>query len=437
MNNKILLSVAAAATLAMTFTGCGSSSTTASTEDVSGSAVKAELNGATVSFGGQTATTDSDGAFTVTGTAGSTAIEVSDGNYTLNNITKVNGMVLKATKAQVNSGAPTSMLTTLIEEFGDVETAFNALGLDYDADTTDLSTVDAGDFENAAVAVAMLMEMSTSLGDAMSSLKSQSTNKLSLTQLAAAITTAATEGGVTDANLLVLNAVTAAVVDGKPLGYALAMVNAGDANLTYDETAYQMTNVIDTNATDTDASDDIISFDMTNSAADLTNANGNTSLYLSIKGTDVANLNTSYFMGLSNLDIATSGNDITLNNANATAIMNTVANSNMSYALTLDTNASALDASSIFSGNDLNVTAFTNYVESMYAADGSATIGSFDMANGNYSVKVYVDVNGVKITKDNRLTDIISSSMSITDSEDETLFSDERAYKVIDTNLTK
>ena len=437
MNNKILLSVAAAATLAMTFTGCGSSST-ASTEDVSGSAVKAELNGATVSFGGATATTTSTGAFTVTGTAGSTAIEVSEGNYTLNNITKVNGMVLKATKAQVDAGAPTSMLTTLIEEFGDIETAFNALGLDYDAATTDLSTVDAGDFENAAVAIAILMEKTSNLGSAMSFLKSQSTNKLTLATLETAINaTVDADTGISDADKALVKAVSASVKAGEALGHALNMVNENNATLTYDVSAYQMTDVIDTNATDTDASDDIISFDMTNSAADLTNANGNTSLYLSIKGTDVANLNTSFFMGLSNLDIATSGDDITLNNANATAIMNTVANSNMSYALTLDTNASALDASSIFSGNDLNVTAFTNYVESMYAADGSATLGSFDMANGNYSVKVYVDVNGVKITKDNRLTDIVSSSMSITDSEDETLFSDERAYKVIDTNLEK
>ena len=428
MNKKILISAVAAATIASIFTGCGSDSSTSS---VSGNAVKAELNGATVSFGGATATTSSTGAFTVTGaTAGATAIEITGGSYSLNGVDKNNTATLKATKSQINAGAPASMLTTLISEFdGNTSAAFNALGLDYNATTSDISTIDVGDFESHAVAIAIMMENATNFGTAMSTLKASASAKKSLSDLNTTLSAIPSDTNMTN--------VFSSIASGNALGHALATANADGATVAYVASTYQTANVIDTNATDLNTSDDTVTFTLTDANSTLTTANGNTSLYVSIKGIDAANLNTSYVMGLTNLDITTSGTTITLANTDSDAILSTYANSNSSYSLSMDTNATALVSSGIFTGNDVNVTAFSDYAQQLFADSNGTTEGTYVMPTGDYSVKVYVDVAGQKMTKNGQLTDIISSSMTKTDDEGTTLFSGATAYKVLDTNLTK
>lgn len=429
MNKKILISAAAAATIASIFTGCGSD--VANSNSVSGNAVKAELNGATVTFGGATATTSSTGAFSVTGaTAGATEIEITGGSYSLNNVDKNNTVTLKATKAQVDSGVQASMLTTLISEFdGNTSAAFNALGLDYNATTSDLATVDAGDFEAHAVAIAIMMENATNFGTAMSTLKASSSAKKSLSDLNTTLSAIPSDTNMTN--------VFSSIASGNALGHALATANADGATVAYSASDYQTTNVIDTNATDLNTSDDTVTFTLTDANSTLTTANGNTSLYVSIKGIDAANLNTSYVMGLTNLDITTSGTTITLANTDSDAVLSTYANSNSSYSLSMDTNASALVSSGIFTGNDVNVTAFSDYAQQLFADSNGTTEGTYVMPTGDYSVKVYVDVDGQPMTKNGQLTDIVSSSMKKTDDEGTTLFSGATAYKVLDTNLTK
>ena len=139
MNKKILLSVAAAATISTLLTGCGSSSSSSSDTATTGVAQKAALIGSTVNIGGATATTIAGGAYTVTNAVG-TEIEVSGGYMDMpEGVDDVNNtMVLKSVISADNPNNVVSMATTLIVELvnngtsqEDAETiTMNLLGLD-------------------------------------------------------------------------------------------------------------------------------------------------------------------------------------------------------------------------------------------------------------------------------------------------------------------
>ena len=476
MNKRILMSIAAAATIAATFTGCGSNNSE-STSSVSGSAVKAELKGATVTAGTATATTDSTtGAFTIAAPTSATDIEITGGTYTLNGVDKTNSVTLKATKAQVNNGIGVSMLTTLIKEFdGNVSAACNALGVDYTDGVTDIANVDAGDFESAAVAVALSMEKVTILGTFISTLKSASTAKLNVSQLVTQLKTAAAAGGATD-----INDTLTSIGNGYALGHALAMAN-GDANLSsYSASTYAMSNVINlegnssadsamytvngsapytsiarsgaaiaSSSTNMDNNATAIMFNLKDYNTTLTNANGNTSLFVKLIGLDAANANNSYIMGLTGLDIATDSDDNVTLGSNANMSLSTIANSNVSYAVAANSNATVLFGSgtgadiflSSTSGyNTVNVARFKNYMDSIYTGENSntSTIGNFTsgMNSGNYSLKVYVNIDDRNMTMDSRLSNIISSDMTQTTNNGAKVFDGLRGYKVLDTNLS-
>lgn len=478
MNKKILMSVAAAATLATTFTGCGSDSST-STNATTGTATKAELNGATVTIGTATATTDSSGRFTVNRPAGSTAtaVTITGGSYTLNGVAKTNNVTLKATTAQLNAGAPVSMLTTLTSDFdGNVTAAANALGITLPAglDVTSTSAIaaamaniDAGDFEANAAALALTLEKvpAANLGTFISAIKSNSTTKKDIATLTSELKTAATNAGATDVN----NTLTA-IGAGQALGYALKIASGESNGSDYNASAYAITNAINVDANSTtgnmysingttpsttlaysggaitssstsmDANNTLVSFKLTDNNSTLTNANGNTSVFIKLTGLDSANINSAYVMGLTGLDINSTNLTVVANST--TMALGTYANSNVSYSIAADSNATvAADFFDVASGyNVVNVSKFKNYMDSVYTNENSnvSTIGNFTngMSNGNYSLKVYVNVADQKMSYNNALSNVISSSMAKTTSESTSLFSGVKAYKVLDANLS-
>ncbi len=77
-------------------------------------------------------------------------------------------------------------------------------------------------------------------------------------------------------------------------------------------------------------------------------------------------------------------------------------------------------------------------MDSLYVDENTTETGNYtlNMSHGNYSLKVYVDINGQKMSTDGQLTDLISSSMTETTDSGTTLFSGKKAYKVLDANLT-
>ncbi len=478
MNKKILLSTAAAVVLAVGFTGCGSSGSS-SGSSVAGAAVKADLVGATVNVGGTTTTTGADGSFSLTAPAGSTDVEITGGNYTLNGVQKTNSTTLKATTAQVNAGAPVSMFTTLVKEFdGNVTKAANILNISLPAglDMSDatavneaIKNVDVGDFEKAAVAIALTLETATNKAAIITALDANATaGKQDISALTTALSAVAAEE---------TKAALTAIQENKPLGYVLAL--SDDNTTTYDAAEYTISNVInldgntsadDNNATafysvgtipttgglkanglsaitsnpnDMDNNTTLISFGLTDYNATLENANGNVSLFIRLSGLDAANSNNSYVMGLTGLDLDNTNDVLTLD-ATADMVLKTMAKSDKAYKYSVgNANASVLNANDSFladnaSKTGVNISRFKNYMDSLYVDENTTETGNYTlkMSHGNYSLKVYVDIDGQKMSTDDRLTDLISSSMTETTDSGTTLFSGKKAYKVLDANLT-
>ena len=464
MNKKILLSVAAAATISTLLTGCGSSSDS-SASTASGNAVKANLNGANVSMGGTSVKTDENGSFSVTGT-GST-ITITDGNYTKDGAVKVNSAVLKATKAQVNAGVEASMLTTLISEFGGdddaIEQAFTILGIPYVAGV-DLSTKKAANFEQAALAIAMVMEAASDASEltaVITSLKAAAEGNITAeTTISAAGLTTALENAANAAqvNSPKLSAMLTSIQNEESFQYLVNELEGLEDNATaddiiaYDPDNYRLNNTFDLNATDgniTHASFTLL--DNNVSDANLINANGNTSLFLSIQGLDAANVNASYAMALTGLNIAASGGYITLADTN-TSVLSTLAVSDIGKAVTEETNATKLAelcaagflSATTSESTKVNVAAFGEFMASVYnvrsdEANETANYGSFTdgMTSGNYSISVSVNINNQTISKNNKINTIVPSSMEKEDYNGIKVFENMTGYQVIDGNITK
>jgi len=461
MNKKIILSVAAAATIALTLTGCGSSGDDDGSS-LSGVAVKADLNGSTVTAGGETTTTDSSGKWSFNGNfpAGTPFVSISGGNYNDGYVGgnphyADNNVTLTATTAQVNAGMEVSMLTKLINEFdGNITKAGNVLGLDLPAGANVsylARNIHAADFETRAVQIAAILGNSANVATTLASLEGNATNgKLSLAQLKAiapGLTTALDameEGNYAKGNMLAADQNISGidfganhVIDVNGSAYTLDGASTNNP-LEYMGDAITST-TMDTNQTE-------VMFKLVDANSTLTNVNGNTSLYVSLSGLDAANANSSYVMGLTGITTTDTSGVLTITyNSNGT--LATYAGSTLAYSTSADSNATVLQGtagtpadflSSGMSYNIVNVARFKNYMDSIYASSSSATNGNFTsgMSNGNYSLKVYVNIADQNMTTNSRVTKLVASSMEKTTNDGATLFSGKKAYKVLDANLS-
>ena len=493
VNKKIILSTAAAALLAVSFVGCGSSDST-SNSTISGNAVKADLRGATVSAGGQSTTTDSTGAFSFSAPTGTSAVTITGGTYTLNGVDKNNSLTLEATSSQLSSGMEVSVLTTLIKKFSALsgtteaqatQAACNLLGIDYTEGTTVLSNIDVADFESNALSVALTLEKleaagSTQLTNALTALKTAATSKLDTAQLATQLKTAASAQSVD------INDTVDAISTGKPLGFALELAAGTKTANDYNSSLYLTSNVINlegnstsdvngssaayytlnsglnpiTRLNDTidatgymdDNNQTAISFKLKDYSADLTNANGNSSIFVKLTGLDAANRNNSYVMVLHSMDITNTSDILTFDfPQDGSAMVQTFASSDVAYKIGIsDLNATALQNGNFISTNSgyntVNIGTFKNYMDSLYSSEDSnvSTVGNFTtlMANGNFSLAVYVNIDDQNVTTDDRLTNIVGKDLSETASSGEKFIYDnvtsrgDKGYKVLDANLS-
>jgi hypothetical protein len=461
MNKKIILSVAAAATIALTMTGCGSSGGDDDGSSLSGVAVKADLNGSTVSAGGETTTTDSSGKWSFNGNfpAGTPFVSVSGGNYNDGYVGgnphyADNNVTLTATTAQINAGLEVSMLTKLINEFdGNITKAGNVLGLDLPAGANVsylARNIHAADFETRAVQIAAILGNSSNVTQTLASLEGNATSKLSLLQLKAiapGLTTALDameEGNYAKGNMLAADQNVTGIDFGAnnviDVNGSMSTVDGGTTNVTMDYKGSAITST----STSMDNNQTAVMFKLVDANSTLTNVNGNTSLYVSLSGLDAANANSSYVMGLTGITTTDTSGVLTLTyTSNGT--LATYANSNVSYSTSADSNASVLQGSSSFlsatSGyNVVNVARFKKYMDSIYASSNSNTssIGYFTngMNSGNYSLKVYVNIADQNMTTNSRVTKLVSNGMQTTTDSGTTLFSGAKAYKVLDANLS-
>ena len=473
------------------FVGCGSSDST-STSAVSGTAVKAPLNGASVTVGANTVKSDENGSWSTTKAAGAATVTVTDGNYTHNNQVVVNKMVMKGVLASGDTTMEVNTLTTLMKRFEDAgqdaaeskRRAFNALGITSDPATTDISTLDADEFEAVASRIALVIGDSEGNDDAaeafIKSLSLSAKNgQLSLAGLMAALTTAQTAAIEEDSTITEIpaNVLTALGDPSLPLGALSAMIenNAttlAGSGLTLAELASN--NVINLEG---NSSSDAIGYWYTGATQNATMARlggalnatgkiednsteigfalkdydssfsgaGTASLFITMKGLDTSNANYSYKMVLSGLD-ATASNDIITINENATAQLHLTATSSTGYTLSnTNTSATKILAADIVEGIEgdtvVGLATFINYMASE-DIDGdldAATVGDFKTGfeSGNFSTKVYVNIDNKKMSRDDRLFDIIPSTLQIGQSDDtNTKATAYTGYKILDTNLT-
>jgi hypothetical protein len=473
MNKKILLSAAAAATLALTFTGCGTDDIVGSS--LSGSAVKADLNGSTVTIGGVTTTTSSAGAWSFSGNipAGSSSVSISGGNYNDGYINGQpsyadNNVTLTATTAQVNAGMEVSMLTKLANEFdGNFTKAGNALGIVIAEGATPAQiagSVSAADFEKRAVQLAAVIGSSTNVTQTLAVLESNaSVGIVSLDNIktisstyGADINTSLSymeQGNYAAGNLIASGTKTAAQVaamdfgannvinvDSNDTNGSIYNINAGNVDFGYANGA------ITSNSTLMDNNGTVVAFKITDHNSTLTNVNGNTSLFVKLTGLDGGNSNNSYVMGLTGITVTGSANGPLALSCNGNGTLRTYANSNTSYAVSANSNASVLNGSNVFLNsssnyNTVNVARFKAYMDSIYSSENSnsSTIGNYTgrMSSGNFSLKVYVNVADQNMTYNSRVTKIVGTPMAKTMSDTaETLWSGVKAYKVLDANLS-
>ena len=489
MNKNFKLSLIAATMVSTLFVGCSSDSSSISSSSLSGNLQKNDVSGATVTLGDVTATTDANGDYSmsVPSTETATALTATGGTYTVGGVDKNNTVTFKSTKAQAAAGVKTTMLTTLMQNFQDANSsldaaaaqalACNALGIDNQADNLDLIEIP----EENAVAVALMLEKfedagATSLEAAMDSLIATSATKVA--DVATIVTNLRTAAATSvDINITDVNSSMTVIADGKSLGFALE-VASGDANASdYNASAYALSNVmnLDGNTTDnttagaaitltlntTDSyvkrSNDAISatnyvdnnqtsvkFKLEDSTSGYTSA-GTGALYIDVHGIDEANANSSYEMRLSGLDSNASGSFVILNDNSSAKVYLNARSSTGKSAMNSNTSASAaiLAADVVSDASDfivVNISKFINYMKNEFdsissSADGNFTSG-FVAGSGNYSARVFVNVDDRNMTRDERIFDIVKSDVKIGADLDGTSDTTYKAYKILDANLT-
>ena len=489
MNKKILMSAAAAATLALTFTGCGSDVSSGASSAISGVAEKSALKNATVTIGSGTATTNANGEYTVSGATG-TSITVSGGTYQESNSSGVfdvtNTVALSAT-TEGNANGAVNMGTTLVEQFvaqgGTRENSVNQvkalLGLSGEDNASIYGNVNDGSGNAKENYGRMIHQL---LKDTASS--SAGLTKVITTLQAKAATAVAASGNVNMTTALQDVYVQVALVDTAvtftipsaeianfvtnielpPAAFSTGIADGNATTAVNSKFAFSNVLVLDSNLTTaTQAitsdvnlsriSDVNSSVSVTESTYD-TNATGELLISLENLATSGINKNASYALRLNNLDVTLSGGYITALTKHTNTSAVATANSNMSKMLTVTANdaniTSLLTTNTLVdadtgSGMDINVTAFTNFMSALIGTGedetASANIGNGNFtsgmdANGTYEIKVLLDINDNNVTLSERFNLAPRASVNVGGSGS-TAGTNYPGYKIVDANLTK
>lgn len=456
MNKKILLSVAAAATLAMTFTGCGSdnnsSDSASATTGTSGfttlsngtvvGASKGALSGSRVSVSGTTVT-------------------ASGGTDTVSNKKFTGSVKSDTTITDSEDRVITNTYTNIAVNSGDnnVTSAFatvaSAMGVSTDALTKVFqATADDAELENKARLLQRQVESSSDISSlftemrvAAASGKTFAEMIVMLNEITDAESNTTKLQMMADPANLALNptqfANTIAAVDANSsLDFN---TSKGDYTVTYSGLSLD-SNV--TTATITAGAAGLSAITDSNLSSDYmiggtydNNETGSLVVSISNLAEDTINSNASFAFQISNLSVSSDSNK-TMFALNDNTSVKLTANSNMSVAETMtktygDVNSStyvgmAFDGI-LINGNDINMTALINLgtelvgTESDSATDGNFTSG---MVDGNFSAKVLLDVNGQNILTSDKAWLIGKDAITIDGSS-------VSGYKVLDANLTK
>jgi len=494
MNKKYLLSTAAASAIAMIITGCGNSSTSSSS--TSGNAQKSALDGATVTIGGATTTTNALGEWTVSGATGST-VTVTGGTMTMpDGSTVTNTVTLESTISDDNPNNTVSLATTLVKQFSELDDVNssqaktrvqNLLGLtetelfeEPDA-LTGTSVTDVNEMKNRQVLIwnMLIAAKDSTEGTAalLKDLNATGSAAVSTANFAAAVTsatTAAYDAAVTagdststlsDANTTLASLSSAANL----VKQEQAILQAADNNTTtVTETAFSGVfdiqgdpDVTTSSATGFYVTDGDINqtgngllyasqSTLTTSAALFHDANStlfrtgvldrNATITaaadtgeLLIEFTD--NNTSSYTARLNALTVNVDESDYLTFAYNSNTTLEITANSNTSVAVGVTGDASTFTAA-VFGNNDgnltVNLSSFVNYVLPLAEAHSST-------ANGNFSVDMNATGSfGAKVLFNTDLNTTYGSGLYNAPRSSITVEgTSHTGYKLLDANLTK
>jgi len=443
MNKKILMSVAAAATIATTFVGCGSSSTgstntTSSTgtgafttsTGATGYAAKGALNGATVSESGSTVSL-SGGIDSITGLAPTidvstdTELVDTDGDIIANPFT---------TLAMQFDGNKTRAMNKVARAFN---TSFDGLVKQIKDDYADVKLENQGRMIAQLLKSAKAQNSMILLTDAIVDTNGSATFGQLLGELNKAL----------PKPLMTATQIVASVknIDKQASQFAKESAKfdkAVEDGTTADFNVSTVTNVslnnaikLDTNTTD--ANNTSVANISAMSLVGLTDANitaQGSELLFGIENNDDDSINTnaSYALKLSKLTPVISGTSITGFTYNENTTLVITANSNMSKAVTLDGNVTKFfNDTDLNNTLEVNATAFTNYINGVVGSkydntkDGNFTSGM--KAAGTYDYGVMLNVDSYPFITSDKYYHIEKSDIS----------KDDAGYLVIDGNLTK